>query len=88
MNRPDMHAYRRNRAVLKAKRLPCHLCGGAIDYDAKPGEALAFEADHVLPVARGGANAGELKAAHSFCNKRRGARPLSEVRILKTSRQW
>ena len=37
--------YRRNRALLKTRRLPCAVCGRTIDY-LKPGE---FVAGHITP---------------------------------------
>jgi hypothetical protein len=37
--------YRRNRALLKKRRLPCAVCGRAIDYS----QPSAFVAGHIMP---------------------------------------
>ena len=69
----DDHAYRRRRARLRRQRLPCHLCGGAIDYDAGQYDPQGFEADHVIPVGAGGdLRNGEIKPSHRLCNLRKG----------------
>lgn len=88
MSRTADATYRRNRATLKAKRLPCHLCGQPIDYSLEYPHPRSFSADHADPVARGGDNHGELLPAHLDCNKKRGKRRREDVSILKTSRQW
>lgn len=86
--RTEDATYRRNRAALRAKRLPCWLCGLPIDYEAKAPHPDSFSADHVDPVGRGGDNLGELRPAHLGCNKKRGTRPRERTNILKTSREW
>lgn len=88
MSRTDDAIYRRNREALRAKRLPCWLCGKPIRYDLKPPEPLSFSADHVDPVGLGGSNHGELRAAHLGCNKKRGKKRPEATGILKTSRPW
>ena len=88
MARTDDAVYRRNREALRAKRLPCWLCGQPIRYDLKAPEPLSFSADHVDPVALGGHNHGELRAAHLGCNKKRGKKRREDTAILKTSREW
>lgn len=80
--------YRRNRAALRARRLPCAICGKPINYELRAPHPRSFSADHVDPVARGGANDGPLQAAHLGCNKRRGSKPIEKVDIRKTSRDW
>lgn len=86
--RTEDPTYRRNRAELRAKRLPCWLCGKPINYTLKAPEPASFSADHVDPVANGGANDGELRAAHLGCNKKRGKKRREDVDILRTSRAW
>lgn len=62
------YEHQQGRAALVAQLpLPCHLCGGIIE------DAADLHADHVVPVAAGGAGAG-LLPAHKACNLRRGAR--------------
>jgi hypothetical protein len=95
MARTADRTYLRKRAALKRKRLPCWLCGKPIDYslpyiDPITGtpDPRTFSADHVDPVANGGANDGELRAAHLGCNKKRGRKSREATAILKTSREW
>ena len=88
MSRTEGTAYRRLRADLRKQELPCHICGLPIDYSLKYPDDMSFSADHVEPVGNGGDNLGELKAAHLLCNKRRSNKPLSQVPILKVSREW
>ena len=80
--------YRRNRAALRRRGLPCWLCGKPIRYDLKAPARLSFSADHVDPVGRGGSNRGELRAAHLGCNQKRGKKPANATGILRTSRDW
>lgn len=88
MRRTDDPVYRANRAALRKRRLPCWLCGKPIRYDLAAPHPLSFSADHVDPVANGGHNHGELRAAHLGCNKKRGRKRREDVDILKTSRPW
>lgn len=87
-NRTSHRAYRRKRAALKSLGLPCWLCGKPIAYAASKDDPLSFSADHVDPVARGGHNLGELRAAHLGCNRKRSDRAASDSGILRTSREW
>ena len=95
MSRTEDATYRRNRAALRAKRMPCWLCGKPIDYSlpyidpttGKP-DPRTFSADHVDPVGRGGSNHGELRAAHLGCNKKRQAKRREDLDIIRTTREW
>lgn len=49
------NAERKLKARLRAEGRPCHICGQPIDYSLPPGTPWSFEADHVVPRARGGA---------------------------------
>lgn len=79
-------------ANLRAKQLPCWLCGKAIDYLAMPRTPRSFSVDHVIPLSRGGAKTDprNLRAAHYGCNSRRGdgKRKSKTPRPLRTSRNW
>jgi 5-methylcytosine-specific restriction endonuclease McrA len=89
--RRDQH-----RAAIKANEPPCHLCGRPIDYDLHHMHPLAFVVDHIVPLARGGADTLENKsAAHRACNSAKAARLLGEqprprrhVDTFKTERAW
>lgn len=70
---------KRLREQLRAKRLPCHICGFPIDYSTR-GEATSFEMDHVVPLAKGGKDAVEnVRAAHKACNRSKGARVVPKI---------
>lgn len=90
----------RNR--MRAKGLPCALCGQPIDYSLPAGDPMSFELDEVLPVSRwqeGGYESPEQCAldpanhqpAHRICNQRKGdGRQASHVSRLPlpASRDW
>jgi len=61
------------RKAVRQRDEPCHICGGAIDYNAphlSPGE---FVIDHVIPLSKGGADAlHNCRAAHRACNRTKG----------------
>ena len=65
----------RDRAMIRRGRPACHICGLPIDYDLPyldPGE---FVVDHIVPLAKGGADDLSNKAAaHRACNAAKGAR--------------
>lgn len=63
----------------RAKRMPCHICGEAIDYGAPRGDPRSFSYDHIKPWS----THPELRfdpsngaSAHLKCNQRRGNRDL------------
>lgn len=60
----------------------CHLCGGHIVYEHYGRwTATGWQVDHDVPRVKGGSDAPKnLKAAHSKCNARKGARSSDEVR--------
>jgi 5-methylcytosine-specific restriction endonuclease McrA len=63
--RRDKH----RRAIAKGKP-PCHLCHEPIDYNADWLDPLSFTIDHIIPIARGGADVLEnLAPAHRKCNR-------------------
>jgi hypothetical protein len=88
--RRDLRAYRRASARLKrqakAKGWPCYLCGEPIDFDADYRDRRSFTADHVDPLAAGGAILGPLRPAHRGCNSRRG--DARHERRIPTTREW
>ena len=84
-------AYLRRAAALRAKGLPCSLCGLPIDYHAAPRTRWSFSVDHVIPLNHHGAELdwSNLQPAHYGCNSRKrdrvgAATPLPPV----TSRTW
>jgi len=84
-SRTGTTAYKRAREQLRRRRLPCHICGKPIDYDAPKGDPHAFEADHDTAVALGGTDdADNLRASHRSCNSTKRAR--AHAPILRRSR--
>ena len=91
-------ARRKLRAWLKAQGLPCHLCGGAIDYGLPAGHPMSFEVDEIVPVSRGGdpLDRANVAPAHRICNERRGNRRIGECAAcppvscldVRSSRDW
>ncbi len=70
----------RDRARIKRASPACHICGQPIDYSLPyldPGE---FVVDHVIPLAKGGADDISNKAAaHRSCNRSKGARDHAPI---------
>ena len=65
----------RHRAIIRAARPPCGICGGDIDYTLPFLDPMAFVVDHVVPLARGGSDTIENKqASHRQCNRAKGDR--------------
>lgn len=78
MSRTSDRTYRRNRELLRrTSNLVCVLCGQPIDVTLPQYDPLAFWADHVIAVARGGDNGGELVPMHRVCNQRKGTKSLA-----------
>jgi 5-methylcytosine-specific restriction endonuclease McrA len=81
------HTTRRNRfrRILAKDGAPCHLCGGAIDYEIDDHlSPLAFQADHVIPLSKGGRDVLEnLAPSHRGCNQRRYNKPLPDQVLMQ-----
>lgn len=83
------------RAKVKARREPCWICGGAIDWDAPARTSLSFSVDHRIPRSKGGSHydLNNLATAHYGCNSSRGngtGRPRKAARraATTTSDRW
>jgi 5-methylcytosine-specific restriction endonuclease McrA len=60
-------AYRKARATILSRAFLCAICGQPEYADDR------FEADHIVPVSRGGSDhPSNLRAAHRSCNLERG----------------
>lgn len=72
----------------------CWICGGRIDYAAKPQTPFAYEPDHVEPVERRPDLAYELsniRPSHCKCNRSRGDGTVhvgKKKGLGKPSRDW
>lgn len=60
-----------------ARNLPCWACGITLRYDVS-GLANSVEADHVIPVARGGSVLGDMRPACRTCNRKRQDKDADE----------
>lgn len=59
----------RHRAYLRRGKPPCALCGQDIDYTLPHLDPGEFVVDHIIPVARGGADdLDNIQPAHRLCN--------------------
>lgn len=76
----------KHRKAIARTRADCHICHEPIDYSLpymNPGE---FVVDHVIPLAKGGQDVLENKAAaHRSCNSTKAASLPPE---LDPRRQW
>lgn len=60
----------RHRRHIARGRPPCHLCGQPINYDAGHLAPDSYTVDHVMPLAKGGTDTLDNKAAaHRACNR-------------------
>jgi|GEM_PF-2114490 len=61
----------------------CHLCHRPIEFDAYGDKKNpdGWEVDHVRPKSKGGHNGfSNLRAAHTYCNRKKGNRPNRFIR--------
>lgn len=70
----------RMRAIVARAKPACHLCGLAIDFQLKNPDPMSFVIDHVVPLAKGGADTIEnVRAAHRSCNSKKRARLIAPI---------
>lgn len=82
--------YKQLKEDLRALRLPCYLCGQAINYEVGFPHPDSFSAEHVKPRAKFvelAEDPGNLKAAHLKCNSAKSDQEL-DAGIGLTSRDW
>ena len=78
----------RHRRIIAKDEPPCHICGGAIDYQAGHLEPLSFTIDHITPIKRGGPDTlDNLAAAHRKCNRDKSDKVAAGVDFV-TERTW
>lgn len=70
----------RDRARIRRSKPACHICGQPIDYTLPHLDPAAFVVDHVIPIAKGGADVlANKKAAHRSCNALKAARDHAPI---------
>ncbi|MEU1956138.1 HNH endonuclease [Nocardia rhamnosiphila] len=70
----------RHRAHIRSNQPPCHLCGGDIDYTLPHDDPGSFVVDHIIPIAKGGPDVLDNKAAaHRLCNSRKYDKLTTEL---------
>jgi len=84
--------HKRHRAQIRKGEPPCGICGLPIDYGLPYPHLDSFVVDHIIPLAKGGADTIENKqAAHSRCNRAKSDKLAEEhnaPRVFVTSRVW
>ena len=82
----------RHRKLIARNRPACHLCGEEIDYDTDDHlDPMSFTIDHIIPLAKGGADhIDNIAAAHRKCNRDKsdGPRVLRLAVAFVTERRW
>lgn len=67
-----------DRAIFDRDGWRCQLCGGRLGGQPVP-HPKAPTIDHIVPIARGGADTpANVQAAHFLCNSRKGDRPAND----------
>lgn len=70
----------RDRKTIARTKAGCHICGTAIDYSLKSPDPMSYEVDHLVPLARGGADELSNKAAaHRVCNSKKRTRDYAPI---------
>lgn len=74
----------KDRARIRATQANCHICGEPINYQLPWTDPQSFVVDHVIPLAKGGADAlANKKAAHRrqprACNSKKRARLIAPI---------
>ncbi|MBD0707383.1 MULTISPECIES: HNH endonuclease [unclassified Streptomyces] len=82
--------YRRLVAALKARGLPCWICGHAINPRLDAWHRLSFTLDHIQPLSLGGdlLDPANARPAHRACNSGRGNRTRPPRSQQRTSKRW
>lgn len=81
----------RDRNTIRRTKAPCGICEGHIDYDLPYLDRMSYVVDHIIPLAKGGADElANKQAAHRSCNESKGARFPDDYapRTFITSRTW
>uniref|UniRef100_UPI00406D0655 HNH endonuclease n=1 Tax=Microbacterium sp. LWH11-1.2 TaxID=3135258 RepID=UPI00406D0655 len=70
----------RMRALIRRAKPNCHICGKPINYELTWPDPMCFVVDHLVPLAKGGAdNVANARAAHATCNSTKRARDYAPI---------
>jgi 5-methylcytosine-specific restriction endonuclease McrA len=74
------------RAQVLAEERVCFLCGGAIQFAARPRSTWAPSVDHIIPLAAGGLPYARhnVRAVHAGCNARKKDKQFPPIRTSRT----
>ena len=82
----------RDRRAIARTKPSCHICGEPIDYTLAYPDPWSFTVDHIHPIAKGGADTLDNKAAAHFrCNRAKWHRTEDDFkppRTFVTTREW
>lgn len=81
----------RDRAAIRRTKPPCGICEGEIDYSLPHTDPMAYVVDHIVPLARGGADElANKQASHRACNRTKSdSLPEDNApRTFVTARVW
>lgn len=80
----------RDRAAIRRTKPPCGICELPIDYDLHYLDPMAFVVDHIVPLAKGGADdLANKQAAHRSCNQAKYDKSDVDLRrTFVTGRIW
>lgn len=74
----------KHRTLIARDKPNCWICGQPIDYTLRSPDPSSFVVDHKVPLARGGADTIDNKAAaHRSCNRSKSDRDFAPI-IRKT----
>ena len=81
----------RDRKAIARTKPPCGICEGELDYSLPYLDPLSYEVDHIIPLARGGADElANKQASHRACNRAKWHRlpEDDQPRAFVTDRTW
>lgn len=72
-----------HRRAIRRTKPPCGICEGEIDYNLPHTDPMSFVVDHIVPIAKGGADVLENKqAAHRSCNRTKSDKQERRVLLI------
>lgn len=82
----------RHRKAIARGKPACGICDEPIDYDLPHDDPMSFVVDHIVPLAKGGADTLDNKqATHRGCNRAKSDHHSDDhatIRHHETTRTW